>query len=184
MSTSVLIVNFRSYQDLARCLESLHSHIRPGDEVIVVDNESDVSQLASVAGTYAFVHAIPSATNLGFAAGINLAARRARGSFLLLLNPDTVVEGPVIAVLEGWLDSHPGTAVAAPRVLNRDGSVQPSARAFPGISTLLGGRSAWLTQRYPNNPWSRRNLLGLDAGAPLDADWLSGSCLMTRRDVF
>ena len=127
---------------------------------------------------------IPSAVNLGFAAGVNLAARHARGSFLLLLNPDTIIEGPIIAVLEEWLCCHPDTAVAGPRVLNGDGSIQPSARAFPGFSTLFGGRSAWMTQRYPNNPWSRRHLLGLDTREPLDADWLSGSCLMTRRDVF
>src|SRR5206468_776311 len=101
-----------------------------------------------------------------------------------LLNPDTFIEGPVVDVLEGWLAAHPETAVAGPRVLNGDGSTQPSARAFPGFSTLFGGRSAWLTRRYPSNPWSRRNLIGLDASAPLDSDWLSGSCLMTRRDVF
>jgi GT2 family glycosyltransferase len=101
-----------------------------------------------------------------------------------LLNPDATVEGPVITVLEEWLALHDDTAVVGPRVLNADGSVQPSARAFPGFSTLLGGRSAWLTRRYPNNPWSRRNLVGLDATSPLDTDWLSGSCLMTRREVF
>ena len=184
MSTSVLIVNFRGYADLERCLQSLEPHIRPGDEIIVVDNESDASQLASVARAYPSVRTIPSAVNLGFAAGINLAARHARSSYLLLLNPDTVIEGPVVGVLEEWLCSHRDTAVVGPLVLNGDGSIQPSARAFPGFSTLLGGRSAWLTRRYPNNPWSRRNLLGLDAPGPLNADWLSGSCLMTRRDVF
>src|SRR5437773_5422705 len=184
MSTSVLIVNFRGYADLERCLASLKPYLRQGDEVIVVDNESDSARLAPIAKTYPFVAIVPSSVNLGFSAGINVAARQARGSFLLFLNPDTVVEGPVIAVLEDWLTAHPDTAVAGPRVLNGDGSVQPSARAFPGLSTLLGGRSAWLTRRYPNNPWSRRNLLGLETSEPLDADWVSGSCLMTRRDVF
>jgi GT2 family glycosyltransferase len=184
MATSVLIVNFRGYPDLERCLQSLDSRVRRGDEVIVVDNESDRSWLAVVARNYPHVVTIPSAENLGFAAGINIAAQRAKNPFLLLLNPDTVLEGPVIRSLEEWLACHPDTAVVGPRVLNADGSIQPSARAFPGVSTLLGGRSAWLTQRYPNNPWSRRNLLGLDATEPIDTDWLSGSCLMTRRDVF
>jgi GT2 family glycosyltransferase len=184
MSTSVLIVNFRGYADLERCLESLAAYVTPGDEVIVVDNESDPAQLASVARVHPAVRLIPSAENLGFAAGINLAARHARGTFLLFLNPDTVVEGPVITVLEEWLCGHPDTAVAGPRVLNGDGSTQPSARKFPGFSTLFGGRSTWLTRRYPGNPCSRHNLLGLDATGPLSADWVSGSCLMTRRDVF
>jgi GT2 family glycosyltransferase len=184
MSTSVLVVNFRGYLDLEQCLHSLDAQLRPGDEIIVVDNETDPAGLEVVSRAHPSVRMIPSAVNLGFAAGVNLAAQHARGSFLLLLNPDTIIEGPVIAVLEEWLCCHPDTAVAGPRVLNGDGSIQPSARAFPGFSTLFGGRSAWMTQRYPNNPWSRRNLLGLDAREPLNADWLSGSCLMTRRDVF
>ena len=184
MSTSVLIVNFRGYADLDRCLDSLGPQITAADEIVVVDNESDPARLALVSRAHPAVRMIPSAKNLGFAAGINLAARYARGSYLLFLNPDTVVEGPVPAVLEGWLRAHPDAAVAGPRVLNRDGSIQPSARAFPGFSTLLGGRSTWLTRRCPGNPWSRHNLLGLDATGPISADWLSGSCLMTRRDVF
>jgi N-acetylglucosaminyl-diphospho-decaprenol L-rhamnosyltransferase len=184
MSTSVLIVNFRGYDDLERCLQSLEPQLRPDDEVIVVDNEGNEARAVSIASAFPYVSTLPSAVNLGFAAGINLAARRARNPFLLVLNPDTVVEGPLVAVLEEFLCSNQDTAVVGPRVLNGDGSIQPSARAFPGFSTLLGGRSAWLTRRYPGNPWARRNLLGLDALEPLRADWLSGSCLMTRRDVF
>lgn len=184
MSTSVLIVNFRGYDDLERCLQSLEPQLRPDDEVIVVDNEGHESRAVSIARAFPYVSTLPSAVNLGFAAGVNLAARRARNPFLLILNPDTVVEGPLVAVLEDFLSSHQDTAVVGPRVMNSDGSIQPSARAFPGFSTLLGGRSAWLTRRFPGNPWARRNLLGLDAREPLRADWLSGSCLMTRRDVF
>jgi len=184
MSTSVLVVNFRAYDDLERCLQSLEPQLRPDDEVIVVDNESHEARTVSIARAFPYVSTIPSAVNLGFAAGINLAARRARNPFLLLLNPDTVVQGPLLVVLEEFLRTHPDTGVVGPRVINGDGSIQPSARAFPGFSTLFGGRSAWLTRRYPGNPWARRNLLGLDAHEPLRADWLSGSCLMTRRNVF
>jgi len=184
MATSVVIVNFRAYEDLERCLQSIDPQLRPGDEVIVLDNESQPSRAADVVRRFPIATIIPSDVNLGFAAGVNIAARHARNPYLLLLNPDTVVEGPVLVVLEEYLASHPDTAVVGPRVVNGDGSIQPSARAFPGFSTLLGGRSAWFTRKYPDNPWARRNLLGLDAREPLRVDWLSGSCLMTRRDVF
>jgi GT2 family glycosyltransferase len=184
MSTSVLIVNFRAYEDLERCLQSLDGQLRAGDDVIVLDNESQPALAAAVGRKFPVATIIPSDVNLGFAAGVNIAARHARNPFLLLLNPDTVVEGPLLVVLEEYLASHPDTAVVGPRVVNGDGSIQPSARAFPGFSTLLGGRSAWFTRQYPDNPWARRNLLGLTARAPLRVDWLSGSCLMTRRDVF
>jgi hypothetical protein len=127
---------------------------------------------------------VPRADNLGFAAGVNLAAARTRSPFLLLLNPDTIVEGPVIRTLEAWLTSHPDVGVAGARVLNGDGTVQRTARRFPDVTTLLGGRTAWLTRRFPENWLTRRNLLAPGADAPVEVDWLSGACLMTRRDVF
>ncbi len=184
MSTTVLIVNYRGYDDLTRCLDSLGPTLGADDEVIVVDNETDETQLSQVAARHPRVVLIPREDNLGFSAGINLAARRARSPFLLLLNPDATVEGPVLRTMEQWLRENPRTLAAGPRVLNRDGTTQPSARRFPGLSTIFGGRSTWLTKRLPNNWWSRRNLLGLDSSYPIDVDWVSGSCLMTRRDAF
>jgi GT2 family glycosyltransferase len=184
VSVAVLIVNFRGYDDLDRCLASLAPEIRPGDEVIVVDNESDEARLEIVRARHPEIVTVPSAVNLGFAAGVNLAARRATAPYLLLLNPDTIVEGPLLSRLEEWLSAHPEVTVAGPRILNGDGSTQPSARRFPGVSTVFGGRSTWLTRQYPGNWWSRRNLLGLDVSGPLDVDWLAGSCLMTRRSAF
>ena len=184
MSIAVLIVNFRGYDDLDRCLESLSPQLRPDDEVVVVDQESDERQLARVAARHPRIVAIPRTENLGFAAGVNFAVRHTRAPFVLLLNPDTIVDGPLLSVMEQWLIAHPQTAVVGPRVLNGDRSTQPSARRFPGLSTVFGGRSTWLTRRHPNNRWSRANLLGVHAKAALDVDWIAGSCLMTRRDVF
>jgi len=184
VATAVLIVNFRGYDDLDRCLDSLAPHLRADDEVIVVDHATDEAQLGLIEARHPHVMTIPRTDNLGFAAGINIAARRATAPYLLLLNPDTILNGPVLSVMEQWLDTHPQTAVAGPRVLNGDGTTQPSARSFPGFSTVFGGRSTWLTRRHPNNWWSRRNLLGLDSKDAIDVDWISGSCLMTRRDVF
>ncbi len=186
MSVAVLIVNFRGYDDLARCLDSLGPELRPGDEVVVVDHESDERRLAAALAGRPSIVAVPRADNPGFAAGVNTAARHTRAPLLWLLNPDTTIEGPgpVLSVLEDWLLTHDGTWVVGPRVLNADGSTQPSARGFPGPSTLLGGRSTWLTRRRPNNWWTRRNLLGLDTTHALDVDWIAGACLMTRRDRF
>lgn len=184
MSVAVLVVNFRAYDDLDRSLTSLGPFLSTNDEVVVVDNESDPKQLARLTARHPRMRAIPSERNLGFAAGVNLAARQSTKPILLLLNPDTVVQGPVVRVLEQWLIDHPKTGVAGPRVLNTDGSVQPSARRFPGISAAIGGRSTWLTSRFPNNPISRRNLSARPGSDAVDVDWIAGSCLMTTRAAF
>jgi N-acetylglucosaminyl-diphospho-decaprenol L-rhamnosyltransferase len=183
MSTAVLIVNYKAYDDLARCLDSLFAHLQPEDEVVVVDYETDPRALTAAIGGRN-VTTVPRADNLGFAAGVNLAAKQSRAPFLLLLNPDTLTDSPVVRVLEDWMVTHPDVAVAGARVFNADNSVQPSARRFPDLTTLFGGRSTWLTRRFPSNWFSRHNLVGLESHVPVDVDWLSGACFMTRRDVF
>ena len=149
MSTAVLIVNYRAYDDLARCLASLCPTLDTRDEVLVVDYESNSVALSAAVGAWP-VQTVPRADNRGFAAGVNLAAARSRSPFLLLLNPDTLVETPVVRGLEAWLTDHPDVAVAGARVFNADGTIQPSARRFPDVTTLLGGRSTWLTSRFPS----------------------------------
>ena len=184
MSTAVLIVNYKTYADLDRALVSLTPFLRKDDEVIVVDHESDRAQVVALAANHPSVTVLPFDDNPGFAAGVNRAAKRSRAPYLLLLNPDSRVEGPVVSVLEDWLRAHPTCAAVGPRIVNDDGSVQPSARRFPGFSTVFGGRSTWLTRHFPHNWFSRRNLIAREATAPVDVDWLSGACVMTRRDVF
>ena len=184
MSTAVLIVNYRAYGDLTRCLASLAPNIGNDDEVVVVDYESNAAALAAAVRDHPRVITLPLSDNRGFAAGVNLAAAKTRAPYLLLLNPDTIVEGPVVRELETWLASQHDVGVAGACVINVDGSVQPTARKFPDATTLLGGRSTWLTSRFPQNWFSRRNLVGLGSPGPVDVDWLSGACLMTRRDLF
>jgi len=184
VSVAVLIVNYQSYAELARALDSLERFLGPDDEVVVVDQASRPERLEAIGARHPRVSLLPLPDNRGFAAGVNLAARHSASPYLLLMNPDAVMEGPVLRVLEAWFEAHPDTGVAGPRVLDADGSVQPSARRFPGWSAALGGRSTWLTARFPRNPWTRRHLIGRDASDPVDADWIAGSCLMTPRRVF
>src|SRR6202158_3679082 len=179
VATAVLIVNYRAYDALNRCLVSLVPYLAADDEVVVVDYESDERQLAGAVDGSVPVVTVPRSDNRGFAAGVNLAAARSRAPVLLLLNPDTIVEGPVIRMLETWLTSHPDVGVAGARVLNGDGTVQQTARRFPDLTTWLGGRTTWLTRRFPENWLSRRNLLAQATNAPVDVDWVSGGCLMS-----
>ncbi len=184
MSTAVLIVNYHAYADLDRCLQSLGPALGPDDEVVVVDNESEPAAAARLHDRHPRVRVLVEDRNRGFAAAVNRGAAAARSPHLLLLNPDTMVEPALLGDLRAWFAAHPDVGVAGPRVLNADGSVQPSARRFPGLSTLFGGRATWLTRHFPNNPLSRRNLLARDGAGPVDVDWVSGACLMTRRSLF
>lgn len=184
MAVAVLLVNYRAYDDLGRCLASLAPYVTAEDEVVVVDQASHRASLDRAARALPAVRLVPRDDNRGFAAGVNLAAAATRAPYLLLLNPDCVLRDDVLRALETWIAAHADTGVAGPRVVNADGSLQGSARRFPGPSTVIGGRTSWLSSRFPENWFSQRNLLAGRADGPTDVDWLSGACLMTTRAAF
>ena len=184
MPVAVLVVNYHVYDELDRALTSLEPFLRPDDEIVVVDQESETARAGEVRARHPRATWVPIARNVGFAAGVNLAARASTAPFLMLLNPDVIVDEPIVARLEQYLRDHPRVAVVGPRVLNVDGSVQPSARRFPGLTTMFAGRSTWLTRRYPQNWLSQWNLPAQTIDRAVEVDWVAGSCLLTRREVF
>jgi GT2 family glycosyltransferase len=87
--------------------------------------------------------------------------------------------------LADYLDAHPEVGAVGAKLLNEDGSIQPSARRFPDLSTAFGGRTTWLTRLVPDNALTRRNLLtGDHVTEPTLVDWVIGACLMVRRRDF
>lgn len=153
---------------------------------VVIDQASDRGAARDIQQRFPRADVVPLEQNTGFAAGVNAGARRTTTPYLLLLNPDAAVEADMIGELTAWMDRHPDVGIAGPCLLNDDGTVQESARMFPDFTTGIAGRSSWLTRVFPDNPLSRRNLRARDScnGSTLDVDWLSGACMMIRREVF
>jgi GT2 family glycosyltransferase len=182
---AVVIVNYQAYDELRRCLASLGPPC-PDMSVVVVDHESDARAADDLAHDFPHVELLRKATNDGFAAGVNDGARVTRAPYLLFINPDCELDARAAKELTSWMERHPGVAVAGPRIRNADGSVQPSARRFPDMTTAIAGRSSWLTKVLPDNPISRRNLPLRDADltAPTEVDWVSGACMLVRREAF
>jgi GT2 family glycosyltransferase len=184
LAVALLVVNYHVYEELDRALTSIEPFLRPGDEVVVVDQESERDRIDGVRRRHPRATFVPTDRNVGFAAGVNLAARASTAPYVLLLNPDCVMEEPVIERLERYLLDHPRAGIVGPRVLNDDGTLQASARRFPGPSTAFAGRTSWLTRRFPGNWLSQWNLPAQQTGAPVAVDWIAGSCFMTRRSLF
>jgi GT2 family glycosyltransferase len=181
----LVIVNYRSYEELSRCLGSLECARRMLGQVTVVDHESNLTAAAGISLRFPWIELVERSTNEGFATGVNLGAARGRAEYVLLLNPDCVAGGDAIERLVSFAADHRNVAVVGPRILNPDGTVQGSARRFPGWSTFIAGRSSWLTRHFPGNPLSRWNLPVLDEiTGPVEVDWISGACMLIRRDAF
>jgi GT2 family glycosyltransferase len=182
---AIVIVTYRSYTELRRCLASLERDgpLRP---CVVVDQESSPAIVSTIAREYPWARIIATSSNEGFAAGVNRGVAKTHAEYLLLLNPDCVIEPGFVAAAVDWMDAHPAVGIAGPVIRDPDGSVQASARRFPDLTTAIAGRSSWLTRVLPRNPLSRHNLpCALTAPRePRPIDWVSGACMLIRRTTF
>ena len=178
---SIVIVSWNVRELLRACLAAL-----PGDtEVIVVDNASTDGSAAMVAAEFPSVKLAANHENRGFTGGNNQGLALARGTYLLLLNPDTVVQGDALATLVSYLESHPAAGVVGPQLRYGDGSLQSSRRRFPTLVMALF-ESTPLAWHWPpeRNSWARRyHLADQPADVEQEVDWLVGAALLTRRAV-
>lgn len=183
---SVVILNWNARDYLVEALHSIQSQSwRHAIEVIVVDNDSHIDDSVEVIRRdFPDITLIAHNENIGFARGNNLGFEQARGRHILFLNPDTIVHDSALDVLTDWMDAHPDVGACGPKLLNTDGSLQPSCRAFPSVGAGFF-RNTFLGRLFPNNPWNRAYLMGgFTHDREADVDWLSGSALLVRREAF
>jgi len=179
---STVVVSYRSQQHVLACLAALEAAKGVRAEVVVVDNDSRDGVAEALAERFPSVQVIANQENVGYARAVNQGIHATRGEFVLVMNPDCEVEPDAPQVLVGYLREHPKTAIVGPKILNADGSLEYSARAFPDHLTFLFNRYSLLTRLFPKNRFSRRYLLtDWDHASVREVDWLSGACLLVRR---
>jgi len=170
---------------LAGCLDSLTADPGHRDwDIWVVDNASGDESLAVLAARYPFVNVVANSDNVGFSRACNQVIPVTRGSYILLLNPDTVSTRGAISRLADFMDQHPECGAAGPRVLNPDGSLQLACRrSFPSLAASFF-RLTYLSRLFPRHQlFAKYNLTYVDPEQLLEVDALSGSCMMVRRQA-
>jgi N-acetylglucosaminyl-diphospho-decaprenol L-rhamnosyltransferase len=185
-NVSILVVSYNTKELTLACLESIRR--TAGDvahEVLVVDNASQDGSAAAIARGFPEVTCIELQENTGFARANNLAAQRARGRWLLLLNPDTLVLEGSLASLLAFAAAHPETRIFGGRTLFPDGTLNPTScwRAPNAWSMFcLGSGLASLLRRHP---WFDPESMGAWArDSEREVDIVSGCLLLIRRDLW
>lgn len=181
---SVVIISYKVKQELRKCLSGLSCQDN-FLEVIIADNNSDDGTLEMLKTVFPQIKLICNRYNFGFARAANQGIAASRGKYVLLLNPDTEVRLSALKEMVNFLDSNRGVGVLGCQIVNSDGQRQHSARSFPGFRTAVSGQYSLLNRIFPRNPWSKKYLgkeLKLDK--PTEADWVSGSCMLVRQEVF
>jgi GT2 family glycosyltransferase len=177
---SIIVVNWNTRKLLKRCLECIYRTVENlSFEVLVVDNASGDGSSKMVRENFSWVKLIENAENVGFARANNQAIRLSNGRYVLLLNSDTEVQPGALRAMVEFLDSRPEAGAAGSRLLNPDGTLQPSCHPMP---TLF--REFW--RLFHLDRLLRLASYGMgswDLRSPREVDTVQGACLMLRREV-
>lgn len=185
---TIIIVNWNARELLKNCLDSIYKNTNEVKlEIIVVDNNSSDESCKMVKDRY--IHRegfklIENKDNRGFAGANNQAIKIAEGEAILLLNPDTIVNGNVINEVYKCLMKEERLGVAGCKVLNPDGTLQLACRRMAprpkdAFFKLLG--ISKLFKRNKN--LTRYNLTHVSEDEFLEVDSVSGCFLMIKKEV-
>lgn len=178
---SIIIVNYRGWGKLSKCLDSLAviEDARLQFEVIVVDNRSDDGKYQEFVRRYPQFTFVLNTGNNGFANGCNMGAAHSKGDHLLFLNPDTTVTADALYEMQEEVCVRPLYSVVSCRQLREDGSEDRAYGRFLTTSTLTG----WMRAIRQTLHGSIENKIP-QTKHYLYPDWVSGSVIMIRRDSF
>ena len=134
---SIIIVSYNTKDLLKKCVDSVTEELgnsKITGEIIVADNASTDDSVKVAKGLG--VSVIQNRENLGFGGANNLGAKRARGRYLLFLNPDTEVKSGALTKMVRFMDENPEAGIASCRLVNPDGSFQPQGGYLPRLTTV------------------------------------------------
>ncbi len=188
MTIATIIVNYNAGETLQQCVGALLKSTEPTTITIFDNASSDHSaeNLQSFFGNHQNVEFLFNGTNLGFAPAVNLVAGRSDANWILVLNPDCILERETLARLKTALVQDPGAALAGPAVRDENGRLQRATmRRFPG---------PWKSLMSASGLWRLGKWLPVFHGVEVDVsdltddpeicDAVSGACMLVRRSAF
>jgi GT2 family glycosyltransferase len=177
----IIIVNFNTKAEVSACLASLHSAPpqRP-HHICVVDNGSQDGSVDSIRAQWPQIDVVALETNVGFAAANNLGIRRTSAPLVLLLNSDTLVPPTALDRLVERLEATSATAIG-PRLVDADG--RPEVSWGPMLSPLGEARQSLRIRLARSRGALARRTIARLLSQEKDVDWVTGACLLVRRDA-
>lgn len=181
---SIIIVNWNTCALLEQCLNSIFSSCGEfAIQIIVVDNASSDGSQEMVLKTFPKIRLMRMKSNLGFAAANNIGIQASQGKFVFLVNSDIIILPKCIERLLKFMENNPDVGMAGPRILNPDGSLQPSTRTFPSLRTSLF-RALALDRLFQSSSFFSADFMKYwDHKTIRNVDILSGCFWILRREA-
>lgn len=178
MKLAIVIVSWNCRAMLDECLAA----VPRATTVVVVDNASSDGTVEHVRAAWPHVRVIANQENRGFAAANNQGFSLVDDAdYVLVLNPDAILAPGALDFAIDYLEQHRDIGLLGLRLLNSDGTLQPSSLSFPRFDTNL--IESFGLQRFLPRAWQERALLGTywAHDQPRDVDWVFGAWMLLRR---
>ncbi len=183
---SVVIVNYKVPEYLIETIRSLRdAQLYEKTEVIVVDNDSQDQSQQIITGQFPEIIWIQMKNNVGFGKACNIGVKKAQGTYILLLNPDTVISKNTLVASINFMKENPEVGMMGPKILNPDGTLQESChRSFPSpmdaVYHFLGLGKIF----HKNKRFGKYYLTYLDPDISTQVDAISGSFMFISRSLY
>lgn len=184
IDVSIIVINYKTFQDTNRCIDSIIKFTKGVSyEIILVENGTAEFNDANVAHWGNAVHLVVSSENLGFAGGNNLGIKHASGDYILLLNSDTYLLEDSVAKSMQYFESKKDAGVLSVRLIYPDGRIQSVAQRFPSAKYQLV--ELFRLQKLMGARKAAKYLLGafFNHDTDVEADWVWGAYFLTKKTI-
>lgn len=171
MDISIVIVNWNTGELLHKCVESIVNNTKGINyEIIIVDNNSSDNSCSNIEEDFKNARIIYSKENLGFSRGNNLGIKEAKGRYLLLLNPDTIILSNAISEAYNKIKSYKNNKILmGVRLLNRDKTLQFSSCKFLSVKNSIFSTYVLSKEAHYSTH---------------DTDWVMGAFMLIDKDFY
>jgi GT2 family glycosyltransferase len=185
MKLSVIIVNYNVIHFLEQCLLSVQKAISGLEvEVFVVDNNSVDGSVSMVREKFPWVNLIANNDNPGFSKANNQAIKVSKGEYVLLLNPDTVVEEDTFSKCIAFMDQHPDAGGLGVKMVDGKGEFLPESKRGLPTPEVAFYKLSGLSRLFPKSKrFGQYHLTYLSREETHKIDVLSGAFMMMRRET-
>ncbi len=193
MILSIIIINYNSKAVLQDCLNSIsESGYNQGYEIFVIDNNSSesIQELEAIFPQVSFIY---NQKNIGFAAANNVGIRKSSSQYLLLLNPDTIVNKNSFGPMINYLEAHIDVGVVGCKIFNKEGEIERSTHSFPTLLKEFVHANEFIKEflSYESKPGRFvKKVFRLKAlesywghDTIREVDHVTGACLMVKKEA-
>jgi GT2 family glycosyltransferase len=185
MKLSVIIVNYNVKHFLEQCLHSVYKAAKGIEtEIFVVDNNSVDGSAQLIREKFPDLHFIENKENVGFSRANNQAIRIANGKYILLLNPDTVVEEDTFSKVIGFMEKHPEAGGLGVKMIDGKGAFLPESKRGLPTPWVAFYKMFGLSKMFPNSrKFGKYHLSYLSENEIHSVDVLAGAFMLMRKET-